>query len=132
MFLAVNMKICGRFNGRKHKEVRGSDKYVTWDISSKFDSLDKMKITYSESKGKLERSVKGLITSLGFNAKARLKKYKKARYDIVNFSNKDLSNIIKKFEKIDKLPYENKRSKHEPTDSYFNLSKTACGVYDEI
>ena len=45
MFLDVDMKMCGPCNVRKHKEIRGSDKYVTLDISSKFDSLDKMKIT---------------------------------------------------------------------------------------
>ena len=55
VFLAVDMKNCGRRNVRKHKEVKGSDKYVTLYISSKFDSLDKIKITSSESKGKLER-----------------------------------------------------------------------------
>ena len=68
------MKNCGHRNVRKHKDIKGSDKYVTLDISSKFDSLDKMKITSSESKGKLERSGKGLITSLGFKTKARPQK----------------------------------------------------------
>ena len=53
LFSAVNMKNCGRRNVRKHKEINGSDKCVTLDISSKFDSLDKMTITSSESKGKL-------------------------------------------------------------------------------
>ena len=70
LFLDMNMKICGCCNVRKQKEIKGSDKYVTLEISSKFDSLDKMKITSSESKGKLERSGKGLITSLGFKTKA--------------------------------------------------------------
>ena len=65
-----------------------------------------MKITSSESKEKLERSVKGLITSLGYKSKVRLQKYKKARYAIRNVSKKDLSKIIKDFEKIDKLYYE--------------------------
>ena len=47
------------------------------DIKSlEFDSLDKMKITSSESKEKLERSRKGLIDSLGFKAKLRPQKYK--------------------------------------------------------
>ena len=32
LFLAVNMKICGRHNVRKHKEIKGSDKYVTLEI----------------------------------------------------------------------------------------------------
>ena len=71
-FSAVNMKNCGCRNFRKPKKIKGSDKYVTLDILSKFDSLDKMKITSSESEEKLERSGKGLITSLGFNTKARL------------------------------------------------------------
>ena len=82
-----------------------------------------MKITYLKSKVKLERSGKGLSTSLGFNTKARSQKYKKATYSIGNFSEKDLSNIIKEFEKIDKLTYEKKRRKHEPTDSYFSLAR---------
>ena len=82
-----------------------------------------MKITSSESKGKLKRSVKGLITCLGFKTKARLHKYKKARYVIRNVSKKDISKIIRKFEKFEKLPSEKKRSQHEPTDSYFYLAR---------
>ena len=64
-----------------------------------------------------------MITSLGFKAKARSQKYKKARYAIKNVSEKDLSRIIKDFEKIDKLPYEKKRPKHEPTDSHFHPAR---------
>ena len=123
LFLAVNMKNCGCRNFRKQKEINSIDKYVTLGISSKFDSLYKMKITSSESKGQLEISVKGLITSLGFNTKARSQKYKKARYAIVNVIKKDLSKIIREFEKIEKLPYENKRPKHEPTGRYFHLAR---------
>ena len=66
LFSAVNMKNCGRRNVRKHKEIKGSDNYVTLDISLKFDSPENMKITSSESKGKQERSRKGLIDYLGF------------------------------------------------------------------
>ena len=49
-FSAVNMKNYGRRNVNKHIDIKGSDKYVTLDISLKFDSPDKIKITYSESK----------------------------------------------------------------------------------
>ena len=119
----MNIKNCGRRNVRKHKDVKGSDKYVTLDISLKFDNLDKMKITYLDSKGKLERSGKGLITSLGFEAKVKPQKYKKSRNAIGNFSKKDLSKIIREVEKFDKFPYEKKRTKHEPTDSYFYLAR---------
>ena len=83
--------------------------------------MDKMKITSLESKGKLEISGKGLIASLGLKTKVRPQKYKKSRYSIGNVSKKDLSKIIRKFEKFEKLPHENKRPKHEPTDSYFCL-----------
>ena len=40
-----------------------------------------------------------------------------------NASKKDLSKIIKDFEKIEKLPYEKKKTTHEPTDSYFHLAR---------
>ena len=46
----VNMKNCGCRNVMKHREIKGSNKHVTLDISLKFDSLYKMEITYSESK----------------------------------------------------------------------------------
>ena len=71
----------------------------------------------------MERSVKGLITSLGFKTKARSHIYKKSWYSIRNASKKDLSKIIREFEKFEKLPSEKKRPKHEPTDSYFYLAR---------
>ena len=36
------MKTCGYRNVRKHRQIKGSDKYDTLDISLEFDSLDKM------------------------------------------------------------------------------------------
>ena len=78
-FLSVNMKNCGRRKVRKHKDIKDNDKYVTLDISSKFDSLDKMKTTSSESKGKLEISGKGLVNSLGFKTKVRFAKIQKGK-----------------------------------------------------
>ena len=122
LFSAVKMKICGRHNVRKHKEIKGSDKYVTFGISLKFESMYKMKITSSESKNKLERSGKGLITYLCFKAKVRPQKYKKARYAIGNVSKKDLSKIVREFDKFYKLSSEKKRPKHEPTNRYFYLA----------
>ena len=56
LFQYVNMKNCGRWKVRKHKEIKGSDNIVSLNISAKFDSLNKMKTTSSESKEKLERS----------------------------------------------------------------------------
>ena len=123
LFLSVNMQNCDRRNVRKHKEIRDSDKYVTLDISDKFDSLNKTETTSSESKEKLEGSGKGLVTALAFKTKVRSKKYKKAKNAIGNVSEKDLLKIIKKFEKFEKLSYEKKSPKNEPTDSYFHLTR---------
>ena len=122
-FSAVNIKNCGRLIVRKHRDIKGSDKYVTLYIPLKFDSLDKMRITSSESKVNLGRSGKGLITSMGLRAKTGPKKYKKSRYSIVNTSNKYPSNIIKEFERLPYESYEKKRPKHEPTASYFYLAR---------
>ena len=55
LFLYMNMKCFDRRKVRKHKEIKDSDKYVTLNISSKFDSMNKMKTTSLESKEKLER-----------------------------------------------------------------------------
>ena len=71
LFQYVNMKNCGCHKVRKHKEIKGSDKIATLDISAKFDSMNKMETTFSESKGKLGRSGKGLVTALAFKTKAR-------------------------------------------------------------
>ena len=49
---AMNMKHYGRHNVSKHKDVKGSEKYVTLDISLKFASLENMRITSSEPKVK--------------------------------------------------------------------------------
>ena len=96
----MNMKNCGRRKFRKHKEIRGSDKIITLDVSAKFDSLNNMETTSSESKGKLKRSGKGLVTALAFRTKLRSPKHKKARYAIRNVSEMYLSRIVKKCEKF--------------------------------
>ena len=44
-FTDVNMENCGCSNDGKHREIKGSDNYITLDISLKFESLDKMIIT---------------------------------------------------------------------------------------
>ena len=71
------MKNCGYRNFSKHKEVKGSDKYVTLDISSKFDSLDKMKITSSKSKETMEISEKGVDYLFGYQGRSRAAKIQK-------------------------------------------------------
>ena len=84
-FQSVNMKHFGRRKVRKHKEIKGSGKCVTLNVSEKFDNLN----TSSESKVKLGRSGKGLVTALALKTKVRGKKYKKARYAIGDVSMKE-------------------------------------------
>ena len=61
----------------KHKEIKGSDKIVNLNVSAKFDSLNKMESTSSESKGKLGRSGKRMVTALAFKTKERSQKLKR-------------------------------------------------------
>ena len=63
------MKNCSRRNVRKHKKIKGSDKIITLNVSKKFDSLNNMETTSSESKEKFEISLKGLVTALNFRPK---------------------------------------------------------------
>ena len=83
LFESVNMKNCGRCKVRKHKEIKGSDKCVTLNIyeilniSEKFDDLNKMETTSSESRVELEGSGKVLVTALALNTKARPKNIKR-------------------------------------------------------
>ena len=95
--------------------------YEILKFSEKFDNLDKIETTSSESKVKMEVSGKWLVTALSLKTKARSKKYKKSRYAIRNVSMKDLSNKIKEFEKFVKVPHLKKTPKHEPTLSYLHL-----------
>ena len=62
-----------------------------------------------------------MVTALALKTKARSKKYKNARYAIGNVSMKDLSNKIKEFEKILKVPYVKRIPKHDPTSRYYRL-----------
>ena len=77
------MKNCGRRKVRKHKEIKGSDKCVTLNIyeilniSEKFDNMNNMETTSSESKVELEGSGKGLVTALALKTKAGLKNIKR-------------------------------------------------------
>ena len=82
LFSSVDMENCGCRKVRKHKDIKDSDKIVTLDILAKFDSLNNMETTPSESTEKLERSGKGLVTALAFKTKVRSQKYKKARHAI--------------------------------------------------
>ena len=52
LFQSVNIKNCGRRKVRKHKEIKGSAKIVTLNVSEKFDSMKNIETTSSESKGK--------------------------------------------------------------------------------
>ena len=67
--------------------------------------MKNMETTSSDSKEELRISGKGFVIALDFKTKVRSPKYKKARYAIGNVSEKDISKIIREFEKFEKLPY---------------------------
>ena len=71
LFSAVKIKNGGRHNVRKHREIKGSDKYATLDILLKFDSLNKMKITSLESKEKFVKIRKGVDYLSGFQGQSK-------------------------------------------------------------
>ena len=79
LFQSVNMKNCGRHKVREHKEIKGSDKIITLNISAKFENLNNIKTISLESKIKLGRSGKGLVTSVAFKTKVRLVKIQKGK-----------------------------------------------------
>ena len=85
LFESVNMKNCVQRNVRKHKEINGSDKcftlniYEVLNISEKFDDLNKMETTYSESTVELEGSGKGLVTAMALKTKSGSKKIQKGK-----------------------------------------------------
>ena len=74
-------------------------------------------------KSKIGKIRKGVGYLSGFQGQCKATKTKKARYAIGNVSEKDLSKIIREFDKFDQLPYEKKSTKHEPTDSYVYLAR---------
>ena len=69
-FESVNMRNCCQRNVRENIEINDSDERVTLNmyeilnISEKFDNLEKMENTSSESKIEMEGSGKGLVTAL--------------------------------------------------------------------
>ena len=83
LFMSVNMRNCGQCNVRKHIYIKDSDECVTLNmnailkISEKFDNLDKMETTSSESKVKMEESGKWLVIALDLKNKARPKNIKR-------------------------------------------------------
>ena len=79
LFQSVNMKNCGRRKVSKHKEINGSDNIATLNVSAKCDSLNNMESTSSESKIKLGRSEKGLVTALALKTKVRFAKIQKIK-----------------------------------------------------
>ena len=76
LFESMKMRNCGQKNVRKHKDIKDSDERVTLNmyeilnISEKFEDLEKMETTSSESKVELEGSGKGLVTALALKTKA--------------------------------------------------------------
>ena len=132
LFQSVNMKSCGCRKVSKHKEIKGSDKISTLDISANFDSLNKLETTSSESKEKLGRSGKGLVTALAFKTKLRFAKIQKGK---VCHWKCQREGPLEDYQRV----WENWKiilwEKDPQTWTNFQLlssSKATCKVYDDI
>ena len=94
LFLAVDMKNGGRHNVRKHKEIRGSDKYttlkkhkdirgnakyVTLDISSGFFHSGQDENHIFRVKRKIGKITKGIDYLSGFQDQSKVTKIKKGK-----------------------------------------------------
>ena len=86
LFEPVNMRNCGKRNFRKHREIKKGDECVAYEnkyeilkFSEKFDNLDKMETTSSESKVKMEGSGKWLVTALGSQDQSKVYKIQKGK-----------------------------------------------------
>ena len=75
----MKMKNYGCRDVMKHKEIKGRDKYVTLEISLKFDNLEKMKITSSESKEKIVNIRKGVDYLSRFQGQSKAAKIQKGK-----------------------------------------------------
>ena len=73
------MENCGCRNVRKHIEIKGSDNYVTLDILLKFDSMEKMRITSSESKYNFGNIRKGVDCLSGSQGQSKDKEVQKGK-----------------------------------------------------
>ena len=111
------MKINGCCNVNKHRDIKGSDKYVILYILLKFGSMERIKITFSERKDNLGISGKVLITSLGLKAKARPKNTQKGKVCHRKCQSEGLYKNIGDFDKLLYKSYESRRTNHDPTDS---------------
>ena len=70
------MKICGRQNVRKHRDIKNGEKCIILDISSNLDCLEKREVIYSESKYYMGIPGKEMNTSLDIRTKMSSKKQK--------------------------------------------------------
>ena len=95
--------------------------YEILKFSENFDSLNKIKTTSSESKGKLGRSGKGLVTALTLKTKSRSKKYKKGKVCHRKCQNEGPFQYYQRVWKVVKVPYVKSIPKHEPTSIYHHL-----------
>ena len=72
LFQSVNMKNCVRRKVRKHKEIKGSDKIVTLNVSAKFESLNNTEKHIFRFKRKIGEIRKGVGNSSSSQDQSRV------------------------------------------------------------
>ena len=111
------MKINGCCNVNKHRDIKGSDKYVILYILLKFGSMERIKITFSERKDNLGIARKGIDYLSGSQGQSKAKEHTKRQGMPSQMSVRRTLQKIGDFDKLLYKSYESRRTNHDPTDS---------------
>ena len=101
------------------------------NISAKFDSMNKTKTTFSESKEELEISGKGLVTALAFKTKVKSPKYKSLGMPSDMSVRRTFTRLLRSL-RILRNYFMRRRGPNISLLSDISSSKRDCEVYDEI
>ena len=119
-FIPVNMKICGRHNVTKYRDIKNGYRYIALDISSKLDSMNKREVIYSESRDYIGRSSDGLTIFMPLSTKIPNKK-QYAMFVITRITDQYFRKLLKEIKNIPDLGYKSKQAHNKPTEAYLFL-----------
>ena len=104
----MNLQSCRRLSFRIHKEINKGEQCVTLEIYLKIDCIDKREATTSGSKNYVRIAGKCLTTALNIRTKRRPNEKQEARTEITDITTQHLSKLLKKFNNLPQLCYNEK------------------------
>ena len=102
------MKICGRKNVWKHREINYGEQYVILEISSYIVFIDERGAKSSQSNDYMVRTGKGLTKYLDFRNK-RSENKQKAGFFITDITKKGFRKLLERFNNSSYLGYKSKQ-----------------------